>query len=52
MSRETQLGTPERARLEAQTDEGAQELRPLSGEARERELVMTGGPCGPTSTTR
>jgi NADH-quinone oxidoreductase subunit D len=35
---------PEEARLEAQTDEGAQELRPLTGEARQRELVLTGGP--------
>jgi NADH-quinone oxidoreductase subunit D len=43
MSRDTGLGSPERARLESQTDEGAQELRPLSDAARERELVMTGG---------
>ncbi|HXY94879.1 MAG TPA: NADH-quinone oxidoreductase subunit D [Acidimicrobiia bacterium] len=35
---------PEQVRLEAQTDEGAQELRPLEGEARSRELVLTGGP--------
>jgi NADH-quinone oxidoreductase subunit D len=31
-------------RLEAQTDEGAQQLRPLDGDARARELVLTGGP--------
>src|SRR6478672_9013642 len=35
---------PEEARLEAQTNEGAQELRPLEGKAKERELVLTGGP--------
>ena len=35
---------PEEARLEAQTNEGAQELRPLEGKAEERELVLTGGP--------
>jgi NADH-quinone oxidoreductase subunit D len=34
----------EERRLEAQTDEGAQQLRPLTGEARARELVLTGGP--------
>ena len=38
------LETPEERRLEAQTDEGAQQLRPLTGEALERELVLTGGP--------
>ena len=36
--------TSEDRRLGAQTDEGAQLLRPLTGEALERELVMTGGP--------
>src|SRR3989475_4110210 len=35
---------PEERRLEAQTDEGAQQLRPLTGEQRTRELVLTGGP--------
>ena len=35
---------PEERRLEAQTDEGAQELRPLAGESRSSELVLTGGP--------
>jgi NADH-quinone oxidoreductase subunit D len=39
----TQLD-PEEARLEAQTSEGAQELRPLEGKALQRELVLTGGP--------
>jgi NADH-quinone oxidoreductase subunit D len=34
----------EEERLESQTAEGAQELRPLTGEARQRELVLTGGP--------
>ncbi|MFI5045801.1 MAG: NADH dehydrogenase (quinone) subunit D [Acidimicrobiia bacterium] len=34
----------EERRLESQTDEGAQLLRPLTGDARERELVLTGGP--------
>jgi NADH-quinone oxidoreductase subunit D len=34
----------EETRLEAQTAEGAQELARLSGAARERELVLTGGP--------
>ena len=34
----------EQRRLEAQTDEGAQLLRPLTGEAAEKELVLTGGP--------
>jgi NADH-quinone oxidoreductase subunit D len=37
-------GTEEERRLESQTDEGAQLLRPLTGEAREREMVLTGGP--------
>ena len=36
--------TAESRRLTSQTDEGAQQLRPLSGEALERELVLTGGP--------
>ena len=35
---------PEERRLEAQTDEGAQQLRPLAGESRTQELVLTGGP--------
>jgi NADH-quinone oxidoreductase subunit D len=34
----------EEERLESQTDEGAQLLRPLTGEARAREVVLTGGP--------
>jgi NADH-quinone oxidoreductase subunit D len=34
----------EARRLTSQTDEGAQQLQPLSGEALERELVLTGGP--------
>ncbi len=38
------LDAIEDRRLEAQTDEGAQTLRPLTGEARARELVLTGGP--------
>jgi NADH-quinone oxidoreductase subunit D len=38
------LETVEERRLEAQTDEGAQQLRPLTGEQRTRELVLTGGP--------
>ena len=36
--------TCEERRLEAQTDEGAQLLRPLTGEAQRAELVLTGGP--------
>ena len=36
--------TAEQRRLEAQTDEGAQLLQPLTGEAAEKELVLTGGP--------
>ena len=42
---------PEERRLEAQTDEGAQQLRPM--DARTRELVLTGGsgPRSKTSTT-
>jgi NADH-quinone oxidoreductase subunit D len=35
---------PEERRLEAQTDEGDQQLRPLAGESRTQELVLTGGP--------
>jgi NADH-quinone oxidoreductase subunit D len=35
---------PEERRLEAQTDEGQQQLRPLAGESRTQELVLTGGP--------
>ncbi|MET0628120.1 MAG: NADH dehydrogenase (quinone) subunit D [Acidimicrobiia bacterium] len=38
------IGPEEERRLESQTDEGAQLLRPLTGEAREREVVLTGGP--------
>ena len=34
----------EQRRLASQTDEGAQLLRPLTGEAREAEVVLTGGP--------
>jgi NADH-quinone oxidoreductase subunit D len=34
----------EERRLEAQTDEGDQQLRPLPRDARARELVLTGGP--------
>ena len=34
----------EERRLAAQTDEGAQQLRPLTGDAPARELVLTGGP--------
>ena len=44
MSDETRELTAEETRLEFQTAEGAQELRPLTGEARQRELVLTGGP--------
>ena len=45
-SPEPALGAPdvEERRLEAQTDEGAQELRPATGETRAQELVLTGGP--------
>jgi NADH-quinone oxidoreductase subunit D len=35
---------PEERRLEAQTDEGRQQLRPLAGESRTQEIVLTGGP--------
>jgi NADH-quinone oxidoreductase subunit D len=35
---------PEERRLEAQTDEGAQQLRPEIGASRAKELVLTGGP--------
>ena len=38
------MPSPEDVRLAAQTDEGAQLLRPLTGEAEKRELVLTGGP--------
>jgi NADH-quinone oxidoreductase subunit D len=38
------IGPAEERRLESQTDEGAQLLRPLRGEAREREVVLTGAP--------
>ena len=43
---------PEDRRLEAQTDEGAQQLRPLAGASRTKELVLTGGPWPDDSTTR
>jgi NADH-quinone oxidoreductase subunit D len=36
--------TAEERRLESQTDEGAQVLRPLTGDARAAEVVLTGGP--------
>jgi NADH-quinone oxidoreductase subunit D len=36
--------TPEGRRLESQTDEGAQLLRPRAGDASSREVVLTGGP--------
>ena len=39
-----QFAGTEETRLTAQTDEGAQLLRPLTGEAQTRELVLTGGP--------
>ncbi len=35
---------PEERRLEAQTDEGDQQLRPMVGESRMKEIVLTGGP--------
>src|SRR4029079_4178490 len=38
------LTQAEDIRLAAQTDEGAQLLRPLTGEAEQGELVLTGGP--------
>jgi NADH-quinone oxidoreductase subunit D len=38
------MKSAEEERLESQTDEGAQLLRPLTGEARAREVVLTGGP--------
>jgi NADH-quinone oxidoreductase subunit D len=41
----------EETRLESQTDEGAQLLRRVTGEARERELVLTGGPWPDTDDT-
>jgi NADH-quinone oxidoreductase subunit D len=44
MSGEVPIGAEEERRLESQTDEGAQLLRPLTGEARAREVVLTGGP--------
>jgi NADH-quinone oxidoreductase subunit D len=44
MTDDTHQLTPEDRRLESQTDEGAQELRPLTHEGRARELVFTGGP--------
>jgi NADH-quinone oxidoreductase subunit D len=44
LEREELAHDPEERRLEAQTDEGAQLLRPLAGESRAQELVLTGGP--------
>jgi NADH-quinone oxidoreductase subunit D len=44
LEREEIADDPEERRLEAQTDEGAQQLRPLAGESRTQELVLTGGP--------
>ena len=44
LEREEIAHDPEERRLEAQTDEGAQQLRPLAGESRTQELVLTGGP--------
>ena len=44
LEREELANDPEERRLEAQTDEGAQKLRPLAGESRTQELVLTGGP--------
>jgi NADH-quinone oxidoreductase subunit D len=44
MNEPLDLETTEGKRLAAQTDEGAQQLRPLSRSAVARELVMTGGP--------
>ncbi len=41
---ETSDQNAEQRRLEAQTDEGAQLLQPLTGDAAEKELVLTGGP--------
>jgi NADH-quinone oxidoreductase subunit D len=51
MSKETRGVTAEEERLESQTDEGAQVLRPLTGEARAREVVLTGGPWPDTDDT-
>jgi NADH-quinone oxidoreductase subunit D len=44
MSDDVWTDEPEARRLESQTDEGAQLLRPLTGKAREQEIVLTGGP--------
>jgi NADH-quinone oxidoreductase subunit D len=44
LEREELAHDPEERRLEAQTDEGAQKLRPLAGASRTQELVLTGGP--------
>jgi NADH-quinone oxidoreductase subunit D len=44
LEREDIAHDPEERRLEAQTDEGEQQLRPATGEARTREIVLTGGP--------
>jgi NADH-quinone oxidoreductase subunit D len=45
LEREEIAHDPEERRLEAQTDEGAQEMRPLADpETIQKELVLTGGP--------
>src|SRR3954470_25064360 len=44
LEREELAHDPEERRLEAQTDEGRQQLRPLAGKSRTQELVLTGGP--------
>ncbi|HLM17157.1 MAG TPA: NADH dehydrogenase (quinone) subunit D [Acidimicrobiia bacterium] len=44
LEREELEHDPEERRLESQTDEGAQLLRPLAGESRTQELVLAGGP--------
>ncbi len=44
LEREAIAHDPEERRLEAQTDEGDQQLRPLAGASRTQELVLTGGP--------
>jgi NADH-quinone oxidoreductase subunit D len=44
LEREELAQDPEERRLEAQTDEGAQLLHPLTGASRTQELVLTGGP--------
>jgi NADH-quinone oxidoreductase subunit D len=44
LAREAIARDPEERRLEAQTDEGNQQLRPVTGSSQARELVLTGGP--------